>query len=84
MSDVDDLLIAGLKSLPLKPGDGAKQSGKKRYSEEMSEVVAAAFAQALRNRNLRETLPGAAMVPGKRGTGVRCRSADRSGGCLEA
>lgn len=67
MSDIDDLLIAGLKALPAKPGDDAKQSEKKGYSEDMSEVVAAAFAQALRNRNLKETLPAAITVPAKDG-----------------
>ncbi|SPE39275.1 conserved hypothetical protein [Candidatus Sulfopaludibacter sp. SbA3] len=67
MSEIDDLLMAGLKALPAKPGDDAKQSEKKRYSEEMSEGVAAAFAQGLRNRNLRETMPAAALVPAKAG-----------------
>jgi hypothetical protein len=67
MSDIDDLLAAGLSILPPKPGDNAKQPDKKRYSEEMSEVVAAAFAQALRNRNLRETLPSATVLPAKGG-----------------
>ncbi len=82
MSDVDDLLIAGLGSLPPKPGDDAKQSEKKGYSENMSEVVAAAFAQALRNRNLRETVPAAAMVPAKGGRTLQRRGSERrmSGG----
>jgi hypothetical protein len=68
MSDIDDLLIAALKKLPAKPADEAKQSEKKGYSEDMSEVIAAVFAQALRNRNLKETMPAAPIssLPGGR------------------
>jgi hypothetical protein len=69
MGDIDDLLVAGLKALPQKPADDAKQSEKKGYSEDMSEVVAAAFAQALRNRNLQETVP-AGDSPATRGVKV--------------
>jgi hypothetical protein len=80
MSDIDDLLIAGLKSMSPKPGDGAKQSEKKRYSEEMSEVVATAFAQALRTRNLRETLPAAPAVAAKGSVQRRGSERRMSGG----
>jgi len=83
MSDIDDLLIAGLKALPPKPAGDARQAEKKGYSEDMSEVVAAAFAQALRNRNLKETVP-AAMVVSATGGGkaLRKKGAERrmSGG----
>ena len=57
MSDVDDLLLAGLKKLPQKPADTASREAKKAYSESMSAVVAVALADALRKRNLRETMP---------------------------
>ena len=57
MSDVDDLLLAGLKKLPPKPADSASREAKKAYSESMSAVVAVALADALRKRNLRETMP---------------------------
>jgi hypothetical protein len=57
MSDVDDILTAALKKLPPKPADTASREAKKAYSESMSAVVALALAQALRNRNLRETVP---------------------------
>lgn len=57
MSDVDDLLLAALKSLPPKPADTASREAKKAYSESMSAAVAAALADALRKRNLRETMP---------------------------
>ena len=43
MGDIDDLLIAGLKALPPKPAGDARQAEKKGYSEDMSEVVAAAL-----------------------------------------
>lgn len=71
MSDLDDLLVAALKALPPKPGNTAKQSEKKAYSEEMSDAVAAAFAKGLRNRNLKETVPaavGSAVSAAKKGS----------------
>jgi len=54
---VDDLLAAALKTLPPKPQDDAKQSLKKRYSEQLSEVVAQAFAEELRKRGMNEARP---------------------------
>jgi hypothetical protein len=54
---VDDLLAAALKTLPPKPGDDAEQSVKKRYSEQLSEVVAQALAAELRERGMSEALP---------------------------
>lgn len=55
---IDDLLQAALKSLPAKPGDAAKQTDKKRYSELISEAVALAIADDLRKRGLKEARPG--------------------------
>lgn len=57
MARVDDLLHAGLKSLPPKPGDDASQSTKKRYSEQVSQAIAVALAQELRDRGLTESRP---------------------------
>ena len=59
MTRSDDLLVAALKRLPEKPPDGpGHQRDKKRYSELMSEFVAAALAEELRQRGLREARPG--------------------------
>ncbi len=59
MSRSDDLLNIALKRLPPKPADGpGKQPLKKRYSELMSQVVAAALAEELRQRGLKEARPG--------------------------
>lgn len=57
MSTIDDLLEAALKHLPRKPDDHAAQSSKKRYSERVSEVIAQAIAQELRNRGLKGARP---------------------------
>lgn len=57
MARIDDLLSAALKTLPDKPADSAKQSDKKRYSELVSEKVAQAIADELRQRGLKGTRP---------------------------
>lgn len=57
MARVDELLKAALASLPEKPADTATRADKKRYSEQMSEVAAAAFAEELRYRGLKEVRP---------------------------
>jgi hypothetical protein len=57
VSRVDDLLDAALKRLPSKPADTANRSEKKRYSERVSEVVAQAVAEDLRQRGLKEARP---------------------------
>ena len=57
MARVDDLLDAALKALPAKPAEDAPQPQKKRYSEQMSNAIAQAFAQELRERGLVGTLP---------------------------
>jgi hypothetical protein len=57
MSRVDDLLTTALKSLPPKPDAKAAAPVKKRYSEKMSEVVAQALAEELRQRGMLEARP---------------------------
>jgi hypothetical protein len=64
----EDLLIAALKLLPEKPADSAPtpqdeenekgRKRKRRYSELMSQVIAAALAEELRYRGLKEARPG--------------------------
>lgn len=61
MARIEDLITAALRAISPKPPDDAKQSEKKRYSELVSQVVAAAFAEELRLRGLqgaRPTEPG--------------------------
>jgi hypothetical protein len=58
VSRIDDIVHAALKRLPKKPDDTAKQSDKKRYSERVSEVMALAIAEELRQRGLKEARPG--------------------------
>lgn len=58
MNRSEELISAALKSLPPKPVDTALQSEKKRYSELMSQVLAAALAEELRQRGLKEARPG--------------------------
>lgn len=57
MARVDDLLTSALKGLPPKPEDSAPAPTKKRYSEKMSEVVAQALAEELRQREMPESRP---------------------------
>jgi len=57
MPRIDDFVTRGLKSLPPKPSDGAKQDAKKRYSERASQVLAIAFAQELIERGLKGSRP---------------------------
>lgn len=57
MARIDDLLKQGLRGLGQKPADAARQSDKKRFSERLSEVVAHAFAQELRERGLEGARP---------------------------
>lgn len=59
MARVDNLLQAALKTLPPKPTDDAKRADKKRYSEQLSEVIAQAFAEELRERGMKEARPAA-------------------------
>src|SRR5690349_24840825 len=60
MARVDDLVHEGLMSLKSKPLDAASQGEKKRYSELVSQVVAVALAQELRDRGLSQARPSPA------------------------
>jgi hypothetical protein len=57
MSRIDDLLQAGLKGLPERPADNAERTAKQAYSQRMSQVIANAFAEELRNRGMTTALP---------------------------
>jgi hypothetical protein len=63
----EQLLYDGLKRLPPKPPDTADATKKKRYSELMSQVIAAALAEELRYRGLKGALPGGDYEVGKKG-----------------
>lgn len=52
MARIDDLVQAALRSIGPKPADTARQSEKKRYSEQLSQVLANAFAEELRQRGM--------------------------------
>lgn len=67
MTRADELLQAGLKRLPPKPAESAPAATKKRYSELMSQAVAAALAEELRLRGLDGTRPGGDYEVGTRG-----------------
>jgi len=54
---INDFVKAELSSLPKKPLETAPQATKKRYSEQVSKLVALAFARELRERGLDGTLP---------------------------
>lgn len=57
MSRTEDRLYEALKLLPPKPDDAASQADKKRYSELVSQKLAVAIAQELRERGLPEARP---------------------------
>lgn len=57
MARIDELLAAALMLLPAKPGETASQAEKKRYSELVSQRVALAVADELRQRGLKEARP---------------------------
>lgn len=57
MARIEDLVCEALKVLPQKPADTAGQSEKKRYSELVSQKIAVALAQELRERGLSEARP---------------------------
>lgn len=67
MARVDNTLVAGLKTLPPKPSDKAPAATKKNYSERVSNVVAQAFAQELRDRGLGTARPAPPGVVGVSG-----------------
>jgi hypothetical protein len=87
MTDIDELLTENLQRLPPKPSDSAPRETKKSYSEAMSNAIATAFAQALRNRNLKGTLPAPREDPKLKGgkltkTGTERRMAGGLGASL--
>jgi len=67
MSRIDDLLIAGLRTLPAKPDDTAPRTAKQAYSQKASEVVAQALAEELRARGLESARPAPPGVLGGSG-----------------
>ena len=67
MARIDDLLSAALRSLPEKPSDSARRPEKKRYSERVSQMVAQASADELRQRGLKGSRPAPPGELGKSG-----------------
>src|SRR5690606_37958824 len=65
VSRIEDLLDAAFKALPPTPDDTAPATEKKRYSEQVSNCVAQALAEELRERGLREARPA---PPGELGS----------------
>ena len=57
MARIDDLLAEALKQLPTKPSESAPATDKKRYSELISQKVALAIADELRQRGLNGSRP---------------------------
>lgn len=57
MARIDDLLEEALKKIPPKPADTAPSTEKKRYSERISQAIALAVADELRERGLAEARP---------------------------
>ncbi len=64
MARADDLLAAGLKTLGTKPLDTGSRAMKQNYSQRVSNVVALAFAEELRQRGLKGARPA---MPGELG-----------------
>lgn len=64
MARANDLLVAGLKTLGAKPPDTADRATKQNYSQRVSNVVALAFAEELRQRGLNGARPA---MPGELG-----------------
>lgn len=57
MARIDDRLSSALRELGSKPPDRAKSHVKKRYSEQVSQAIAEAFAAELRDRGLTTARP---------------------------
>ena len=57
MARIDNLLTTALKGLPDRPAESAAAPVKKAYSEKMSQAIAAAFADELRQRGMKTALP---------------------------
>lgn len=77
MARVDDLLAAALRALPAKPADDANQAAKKRYSEQLSEVVAQAFAEELRLRDQAEATLAEERSEKRAGATLLAKATDR-------
>ncbi len=67
MTGAAELISAALRQLGPKPADNAGREEKRRYSEKMSQVLAAALAEELRQRGLKETRPAPPGVLGGSG-----------------
>lgn len=67
MPTADDLILAGLKTLPDKTGIAASQAAKRHYSQEMSRVIAEALGQALRDRGMDGARPAGPGAVGRSG-----------------
>lgn len=67
MTGATELIAAALRQLGPKPADDSGQRDKRRYSERMSQVLAAALAGELRQRGLEETRPAPPGVLGGSG-----------------
>lgn len=80
MARIDNLVVAGLKTLGPKPPDTAPAPTKKNYSERVSDVVAVAFGEELRHRGLKEARPAPPGVVG--GSGAERRMAGALGAKL--
>jgi hypothetical protein len=75
-SQIDSLLLAALTALPEKPDDkSATAPQKKRYSELVSNAVAPAFAEELRQRGLAGSRPAPPGVLGVSGAERRMAGA---------
>jgi hypothetical protein len=76
MTGGEEFLVAALRRLPERPVDGpGNQPAKKRYSELMSQAIAAVLAEELRKRGLKGARPG-----GDGDLGVRGAERRMSGG----
>lgn len=67
MPTADDLVLTGLKTLPVKTSVPATQAGKRKYSQDMSNVLAQALGEACRHRGMtgaRPAGPGAVGLSG--------------------
>lgn len=67
MPTADDLILAGLKTLPDKTTIAANQNAKRMYSQDMSKVIAQAIGEAARDRGMsgaRPAGPGAVGLSG--------------------
>lgn len=73
MERINELIEAGLKTLPGKPLDNSAAPQKKRYSEQVSQVIALAIAEELRDRGLEGARPAGEGVLG--GSGAERRMA---------